>query len=70
MNKTRDYQFTDEQMVRLLDIVRQIVVIDRCEIPESFERFSHLKVSNRKGHNDLDLYGDIVSQTLNIPNIR
>ena len=72
MNKTRDYQFTDEQMVRLLDVVRQVVLIDRCDIDEDFETslYSHLKVKNENGHNDLDLYGDIVSQTLDIPNIR
>ena len=71
MIKTRDYKFTDEQMVRLLDVVRQVVLIDRCEIPESFEtsEFQHLKVKNPNGHNDLDLYGDIVSQTLQIPGI-
>ena len=72
MNKTRQYSFTDEQMIRLLDMVRQVVVIDRCEIPNSFasSEFQHLKVKNENGHNDLDLYGDIVSQTLDIPNIR
>ncbi len=66
MNKTRDYKFTDEQMVRLLDIVRQVTLIDRCEIPESFEtsEFQHLKVKNLNGHNDLDLYGDMVSQSV------
>ena len=71
MIKTRDYQFTDEQMIRLLDVVRQVVVIDRCEIPDSFatSEFQHLKVTNKKGHNDCDLYGDIVSQTLDIPGI-
>ena len=71
MIKTRDYQFTDEQMIRLLDVVRQVVVIDRCEIPDSFatSEFQHLKVTNKKGHNDCDLYGDIVSQTLQIPGI-
>jgi hypothetical protein len=71
MIKTRDYKFTDEQMVRLLDVVRQVVLIDRCDIPESFttSEFQHLKVKNENGHNDLDLYGDIVSQTLQIPGI-
>jgi hypothetical protein len=71
MNKTRDYKFTDEQMVRLLEMVRQVVLIDRCDIPESFatSEFQHLKVKNENGHNDLDLYGDIVSQTLQIPGI-
>ncbi len=71
MIKTRDYKFTDEQMVRLLDVVRQVVLIDRCDIPESFttSEFQHLKVKNETGHNDLDLYGDIVSQTLQIPGI-
>ena len=58
-------------MVRLLDVVRQVVLIDRCDIPESFttSEFQHLKVKNETGHNDLDLYGDIVSQTLQIPGI-
>ena len=62
----RDYKFTDEQMIRLLDIVRQVTLIDRCEIPESFEtsEFQHLKVKNLNGHNDLDLYGDMVSQSV------
>ena len=71
MNKTRDYKFTDEQMVRLLDMVRQIVVIDRCEIPEDFieTEWQHLKVKNPNLHNDLDPYGVLVSQTLDIPNI-
>ena len=71
MNKTRDYKFTDEQMVRLLDVVRQVVLIDRCDIPEDFETslFSHLKVKNLKDHNDLDLYGDMVSQSLGNGNI-
>ena len=71
MIKTRDYKFTDEQMIRLLDVVRQVVLIDRCDIPESFatSEFQHLKVKNENGHNDLDLYGDIVSQTLQIPGI-
>ena len=71
MNKTRDYSFTDEQMIRLLDVIRQLVVIGRCEIPESFttSEFQHLMVDNPSLHNDLDLYGDIVSQTLDIPNL-
>ena len=71
MIKTREYSFTDEQMIRLLDVVRQVVLIDRCDIPEDFEPslFSHLKVKNLNNHNDLDLYGDIVSQTLQIPGI-
>ena len=71
MNKTRQYSFTDNQMIRLLDVIRQVVVIDRCEIPESFEtsEFQHLKVDNPTLHNDLDLYGDIVSQTLQIPGL-
>ena len=71
MIKTRDYKFTDEQMIRLLDVVRQVTLIDRCDIPESFatSEFQHLKVKNENGHNDLDLYGDIVSQTLQIPGI-
>ena len=62
----RDYKFTDEQMIRLLDIVRQVTLIDLCEIPESFEtsEFQHLKVKNLKDHNDLDLYGDMVSQSV------
>ena len=66
MIKTKDYSFTDEQMGRLLDVVRQVVLIDRCEIPESFEtsEFQHLKVKNQKDHNDLDLYGDMVSQSV------
>ena len=71
MNKTRDYKFTDEQMVRLLDVVRQVVLIDRCDIPESFttSEFQHLKVKNENGHNDLDLYGDMVSQSVGNGNI-
>ena len=71
MNKTRDYKFTDEQMIRLLDMVRQVVVIDRCEIPEDFieTEWQHLKVKNPDLHNDLDLYGVLVSQTLDIPNV-
>ena len=71
MIKTREYSFTDDQMIRLLDVVRQVVVIDRCDVPESFEtsEFQHLKVTNKKGHNDCDLYADIVSQTLDIPNL-
>ena len=71
MIKTRDYKFTDEQMVRLLDVVRQVVLIDRCEIPESFttSEFQHLKVKNENGHNDLDLYGDMVSQSVGNGNI-
>ena len=71
MIKTREYSFTDEQMIRLLDVVRQVVVIDRCDVPESFEtsEFQHFKVDNPTLHNDLDLYGDIVSQTLDIPNL-
>ena len=66
MIKTRQYSFTDEQMVRLLDVVRQVILIARCEIPESFEtsEFQHLKVKNLKDHNDLDLYGDMVSQSV------
>ena len=66
MIKTREYSFTDEQMIRLLDVVRQVVLIDRCEIPESFttSEFQHLKVKNQKDHNDLDLYGDMVSQSV------
>jgi len=66
MIKTREYSFTDEQMIRLLDVVRQVVLIDRCDIPEDFETslFSHLKVKNLNGHNDLDLYGDMVSQSV------
>ena len=60
------YTFTDDQMIRLLDMVRQVILIDRCEIPESFEtsEFQHLKVKNLKDHNDLDLYGDMVSQSV------
>ena len=71
MIKTRDYKFTDEQMVRLLDVVRQVVLIDRCDIPESFtpSEFQHLKVKNENGHNDLDLYGDMVSQSVGNGNI-
>ena len=71
MNKTRDYQFTDEQMVRLLDVVRQVVLIDRCDIDEDFETslYSHLKVKNLNDHNDLDLYGDMVSQSLGNKNV-
>ena len=71
MIKTKDYSFTDEQMVRLLDVVRQVILIDRCKIPESFEtsEFQHLKVKNLKGHNDLDLYGDMVSQSVGKGNI-
>ena len=66
MIKTKDYSFTDEQMVRLLDVVRQVILIDRCKIPESFEtsEFQHLKVKNLKDHSDLDLYGDMVSQSV------
>ena len=66
MIKTKDYSFTDEQMVRLLDVVRQVILIDRCKIPESFEtsEFQHLKVKNLNDHNDLDLYGDMVSQSV------
>ena len=58
-------------MVRLLDVVRQVVLIDRCEIPESFptSEFQHLKVKNENGHNDLDLYGDMVSQSVGNGNI-
>ena len=71
MIKTRDYKFTDEQMVRLLDVVRQVVLIDRCKIPESFttSEFQHLKVKNENVHNDLDLNGDMVSQSVGIGNI-
>ena len=71
MINTREYSFTDEQMVRLLDVVRQVVLIDRCDIPEDFEtsEFQHLKVKNLKGHNDLDLYGDMVSQSVGNGNI-
>ena len=66
MNKTRDYKFTDGQMIRLLDMVRQVVLIDRCDIDEDFKTslYSHLKVKNLKDHNDLDLYGDMVSQSV------
>ena len=66
MIKTREYSFTDEQMIRLLDVVRQVVLIDRCDTPEDFEtsEFQHLKVKNQKDHNDLDLYGDMVSQSV------
>ena len=66
MIKTREYSFTDEQMIRLLDVVRQVVLIDLCDIPEDFETslFSHLKVKNLNDHNDLDLYGDMVSQSV------
>ena len=66
MIKTREYSFTDEQMVRLLDVVRQVVLIARCDLPEDFEtsEFHHLKVKNQKDHNDLDLYGDMVSQSV------
>ena len=65
------YTFTADQMIRLLDMVRQVILIDRCEIPESFEtsEFQHLKVKNLKGHNDLDLYGDMVSQSLGNKNV-
>ena len=71
MIKTREYSFTDEQMIRLLDVVRQVVLIDRCEIPNSFasSEFQHLKVKNLNGHDDLDLYGDMVSQSLGNGNI-
>ena len=71
MIKTREYSFTDEQMIRLLDVVRQIVLIDRCDIDEDFETslYSHLKVKNLNDHNDLDLYGDMVSQSLGNGNI-
>ena len=71
MIKTREYSFTDEQLVRLLDVVRQVVLIDRCDIPEDFEtsEFQHLKVKNLKDHNDLDLYGDMVSQSVIYGNI-
>ena len=71
MIKTREYSFTDEQMIRLLDVVRQVVLIDRCEIPESFttSEFQHLKVKNLNDHNALDLYGDMVSQSVGNGNI-
>ena len=71
MIKTREYSFTDEQMIRLLDVVRQVVLIDRCDIPEDFETslFSHLKVKNLKYHNDLDLYVDMVSQSVGHGNV-
>ena len=71
MIKTREYSYTDEQMNRLLDVVRQVVLIDRCEIPESFEtsEFQHLKVKNLKDHSDLDLYGDMVSQSVGHGNV-
>ena len=71
MIKTKDYSFTDEQMVRLLDVVRQVILIDRCKIPESFEtsEFQHLKVKHLNDHNDLALYGDMVSQSVGNGNI-
>ena len=71
MINTREYKLTDEQMVRRVDVVRQVVLIDRCEIPESFEtsEFQHLKVKNLNDHNDLDLYGDMVSQSVGNGNI-
>ena len=66
MIKTRDYKITDEQMIRLLDMVRLITRIDRYDMPESFEtsEYQHLKIKNLKDHNDLDLYGDMVSQSV------